>query len=240
MGGHEGKVRKIVVQQPQFLPWAGLWYKVLSADVYVLYCGVKFDQADHQHRVTVNGSWLTLPVEKGQRNAMIKDVRLAENFRPGLDKIATTIRQTCMGRKMRHGHRLGPIVETIEKWNTPWMVDLNNALFMSMMLALGLVRDVRVDMEVRDEEKIEKLDSCLAAMMWQGPFMYLAGGGGLDYMGYDSLKSPVETRFQKMNEGVSPDSVLQLIASHDDPLSVIKTCAHWVTKEGQRREWNDQ
>jgi hypothetical protein len=231
------EVRKIVVQQPQFLPWAGLWYKFMSSDVYVLYCGVKFDQGDHQHRVTLNGSWLTLPVEKGQRNALIKDVQLAEDFHAGLDKIAKTIRQSCMGRKAKHRDKLGDIVATLDGWSSRWMLDLNNELFEAMAKALGLIREIEYDMKVRDEEKIDKLDACLRQYMGPQRFLYLAGGGGLDYMGYDSLMSPVATRFQRMKAGTSPDSVLQLIANHDDPLSVIAECAQWVTKEGETREW---
>jgi hypothetical protein len=239
----QDEVLKVVVQQPQFLPWAGLWYKVVSADIYVLYCGVKFDQSDHQHRVTMNGSWLTLPIESGQRNVLIKDVKMAGLSH--LQKLARTIRQSCMSKKFRYGDRLGGIVSILERYTSTRMVELNSALFLELRAVLGL-NDVLIHHDFRDRSqeglgKVEKLEACLQEWMGGlGPYIYLAGGGGLDYMGYDSLKGPVETRFQKMHEDVSPDSVLQLIATHDDPLSVIKGCAHWMTKQGGRREWNER
>jgi len=237
--GQPGQVKKIVVQQPQFLPWAGLWHKLLSSDFYVTYEGVKFDQSDHQHRVTVNGAWLTLPVEKGQRNALIKDVKLGDGYQAALLKLAVTIRQTCMAKRHKHRDRLGRIVSTLEGWDTPWMADLNWALFVEMADALGLLkgRTLWRDTKLRDGTAIENLDDCLRGRT-QHPMIYLAGGGGLNYMGYDSLTVPVETRFQRMKAGVSPDSVLQLIASTDNPLEEIEGSAQWVTKEGLRLEWN--
>jgi len=238
LGGEQQNVTRLVVQQPQFLPWAGLWFKALSADTYVIYAGVKFDQGDHQHRVTVNGHWVTLPVEKNQRNAPIKDVRLAslDNVR----RIAQTIRQAVMTKRHRHRDRLGGIVEVLENCQSEWMLDLNNALFVEMGNVLGIRPRLFVDTDVREEAKIEKLDVCVRRYAGEGPFMYLAGRAGLDYMGYDSLKSPVETRFQLMKPGVSPDSVLQLIATEDDPLSVIRSCAVWETQEGHFYEWNNE
>jgi len=234
----ENEVLKVVVQQPRFR--AGLWYKVLSADLYVLYCGVKFDQSDHQHRVTMNGSWLTLPIESGQRNALIKDVKLAGG---SLKKPASTIRQNCMCKKFPYGDRLAGVVSILEGWPRIRMVDLNNALFEELIRVLGLKVALKYDWWDRSQQglgKVEKLEACLQEHVGAERYMYLAGGGGLDYMGYDSLKGPVETRFQKMHEDVSPDSVLQLLAKHDDPLSVIKGCAHWMTKQGGRREWNER
>jgi WbqC-like protein family len=237
LGSQQSTVTKLVVQQPQFLPWAGLWFKALSADIYVIYAGVKFDQGDHQHRVTINGHWVTLSVEKGQRNALIKDVKLASD--EGVRKIALTIRQAVMTKKHRYRDRLDDVVSVLEKWNGEWMLDLNNALFVELGNVLGIRPQLFVDVESRDEAKIEKLDVCVRRYAGQGPFIYLAGRAGLDYMGYDSLKSPVETRFQLMKPSVSPDSVLQLIATEDDPLAVIRSCALWEAKEGLFYEYDN-
>jgi hypothetical protein len=233
---------KVVVHQPQFLPWAGGLYRALSADVYILYCGVKFDHTDHQHRVTLNGSWMTLPIEKSQRSSLIKDVRLAENFRAQTKGMVTRIRQSCMTKRHPHRDKLGPIVDTLEVWESTWMFELNNLLFQAMLKALDIKVEVRVDLTERSGlAKVEKLDTCLKDHLWdRGPFMYLSGAGALDYMGFDSLSTPVETRFQNTHEGVCPDSALQLIASHDQPLEVIGGCAHWMTKQGGRREWNER
>jgi len=232
---------KVVAQQPQFLPWVGLWHKVISSDVYIVYAGVKFSQAGHEHRVPLNGGWLTLPIETGQRHKRIPEVQLAIPCAPGLHKMSRTIMQTCMTRKHKHRARLDPILEILERWEGQSMFELNQKLFLAMADALKIHRYtgfLHVDVETRRGTAIENLEVCLKQHLRSKPFKYLAGGSGLNYMGYDSLKSPTETRFQKMRPGISPDSVLQLIATHDTPLDVIKASACWVTKDGRELEWD--
>lgn len=233
-------MKRVIVQQPSFLPWAGTLHKAVSADVYIIYCGVKFDQSSYQHRVKLNGSWMTLPIEKNQRTALIKDVRLADNYCYDLSDMAKRIQQTCMTKRHKHRERLEGIVHDLHGWRSPWMFELVNALYLDMLEILGIKTEIRIDIIERPQlAKIEKLDVCLKDHMWdRGPFIYLSGTGAKEYMSFDSLQTPAETRFQSINDDVSMDSALQLIASHDEPVSAIQRCAHWLDKHGGRHEWN--
>jgi hypothetical protein len=227
----------VVVQQPQFLPWAGLWHKVVSADLYVIYAGVKFDQYDHQHRVTVDGHWLTVPVEKHSRNKLIKDVRISDIR--WCRKAAVSLRQQVAGRRAPHRERLDSLLVGLEGWRGEWLLDLDNMLFCHMATALGLRFDLHIDLVDRSGmDKIVKLEACLAEHVGHRPFIYLAGAGGLDYMGYDSLAGPRQTRFQRMRPGVSPDSSAQSIALEDDPLATIRASACWMSKDGATYAWD--
>lgn len=240
LGASQVKAIRMIVQQPQFLPWAGLWFKAVSADVYVIYAGVKFDQYDHQHRVQIDRAWVTLPVERGQRHRLIKDVLLAENYQTALGRIGKTIRMSCMGKRFPYRDRLDGIVSILEGWNGRWMLDLNNALMFSLAEVLGIRTRFFVDLIERPMERIDKLDSCIERYSLGQPVMYLAGRGGLDYMSHTSLKIPVETRFQLMREGISPDSILQSISKEKNPLAAVRSCARWETKEGLLYEWDNE
>ena len=104
-------------------------------------------------------------------------------------------------KRFKYGDRLGQLVSILEGWSSKWMLDLNMALHGELMDVLGIQQELHLDTKVRPEEKIDKLDECLLEYTKDRTFMYLAGGGGLDYMGYDSLQTPAETRFQKMRPG---------------------------------------
>lgn len=233
---------KVVVQQPQLLPWIGLWNKFISADEYVIYAGVAFNTGDHQHRVQVNGgNWLTLPVN-GNYQTRLCDVMLDKPRLKTLPKLARTIRQSFMTKKHPFRERLEPIVSTLETWDGlayPSMVDLNNVLFAQMATSLGLpLRKIRIDKEDRTHlGRMEKIRNCLEHWFPGQQVRYLCGGQGREFMGYDSLG--IETIFQRMKSDFrTGDSVLQLIAEREDPLEVIKKCAVWVGRDGKEREWD--
>lgn len=225
-------MKTVAVHQPNFLPWSGFWNKVDAADVFVIYAGVKFDRGDYQQRVKLGGSWLTVPVPKDQHSALIKDVTIADTS--ALKKIARSLRQHCMSKKNPFGDRLGPVVKTLEMWpaSRKSLLDLNFELLMDVRDILGIRTLFDFDLDYRELGKVENLDACLADMNFHEPFVYLSGAAAKDYMGFDSLKSPAETRFQLLSGGISADSVVQLIAQNEDPLSVIRACASWQTREG--------
>lgn len=203
----------------------------------MVYAGVKFDQSDHQHRVTLHGgkSWMTLPVEKEQRNAMIKDVQLAKDHPATLIKMGKTIRQHFVNKKHPFGRRLLDLVDVLES-GTVWesMLDVNMATFVAMARAVtDTLPKIDVDVEVREGYKVEKLDRCLEQYSEGRPLRYLFGGAGLDYMGFHSLKFPKECMVQRMDGVQSPDSMLQEIAMVEDLASYVDQASHWESASGQ-------
>jgi hypothetical protein len=229
-------MKRVVVQQPQFLPWAGLWHKVVSADVYVVYAGVKFDQGDHQHRVTLDGKWLSAPVEGHSRNKMICDVQLSDPDWPAW--AAQKLKDRFYHRSVPYHKRLTPIVSALAGYHGKFLLDLNHLLFIEMAKLLGLSPEIHVDTTIRNNvDKIEKLNMVLREYAGLEGFTYLQGAGGLGYMNHDSLVSPVQTWFQEMQPDVPSDTALQLIAYEPDPLTVIKDCAVWKSKDGTRFDW---
>jgi WbqC-like protein len=73
--------RTLVVSQPMFLPWIGLFEQVRLADVFIHYDDVQLPQGrSFISRVQVkspNGTtWLTAPIDHGRSGKLIKDVVL--------------------------------------------------------------------------------------------------------------------------------------------------------------------
>lgn len=210
------------------MPWIGLWAKVAVADCYVVYAGVKFDKSDHQHRVTMDKiGWVGMQVGNSQRNKLIKDVVVSDHT--SIRKLAKTLRQLC---KRPHYDRLHPLIVLLDNWNGRMMLDLNMEVFVIMKAILGLKAEVLVDLEDRSHlGKIEKLQAAVEQYGRLYNTEYFMGAGGLDYMGYNSLPGH-EIFVQHMRAGVSPHSVVQLIASEKDPIKVIEDCSTWTSKSG--------
>lgn len=74
---------KVVISQPMFFPWVGMFEQIALADVYVHYSDVQFSKGSFTNRVqikTAKGSqWLTVPLRKFRLGQSISDVRIDTN-----------------------------------------------------------------------------------------------------------------------------------------------------------------
>ncbi|HEY3041165.1 MAG TPA: WbqC family protein [Pyrinomonadaceae bacterium] len=75
--------RTLVVSQPMFLPWVGLFEQIRLADVFIHYDDVQLPQGrSFMSRVqlkSANGvSWLTVPIDHGKSGKLLNEVVLLE------------------------------------------------------------------------------------------------------------------------------------------------------------------
>ena len=213
---------RVVIQQPQFLPWAGYWHKVASADILVLYSGVQYVRRSHYSRVKIDGGTLILPVQSHPQSALIRDIRLV----PGeLPKLAKRIRQSLMGKKNPYGDRLETLVWVMEK--DPWssysaaMEGLHNLT----AAALGLVIPLTHMYTVEGTTAKDKMEYCLRAL-FPGRVTLLNGRSGVG-MGYGEIPQVAQVLTQYLEPDTPDCSVLQLIARERCPLDVVMSYGSW-------------
>ncbi|MBM3566310.1 MAG: WbqC family protein, partial [Alphaproteobacteria bacterium] len=76
---------RVVAHQPDFAPWLGFFDRLLDADVFIVLDDVQFLRRGWHHRDKIKTprgpEWLTLSVEKCDRDTPISQVRLS----PGRD-----------------------------------------------------------------------------------------------------------------------------------------------------------
>src|SRR3954466_1858113 len=73
--------RTVVVSQPMFLPWVGLFEQVRLSDIFVHYDDVQLPQGrSFMSRVQLKSAqgvtWLTAPVDRTKSGKLLKDVVL--------------------------------------------------------------------------------------------------------------------------------------------------------------------
>ncbi len=70
----------VVVSQPMFFPWVGLFEQIRLADIYVHYGDVQFSKGSFVNRVQIKTSqgvkWLTVPLEHLKFGQTIDEVRI--------------------------------------------------------------------------------------------------------------------------------------------------------------------
>jgi len=72
---------KIVISQPMFFPWIGIFEQIRLADIFVHYSDVQFSKGSFVNRVQIKTSrgikWLTVPLEKKSVHQVINKVRIS-------------------------------------------------------------------------------------------------------------------------------------------------------------------
>lgn len=71
---------KVLISQPMFFPWVGMFEQIRLADVYVHYGDVQFSKGSFTNRVQIKTAqgikWLTVPLQQVSLGQSIDEVRL--------------------------------------------------------------------------------------------------------------------------------------------------------------------
>jgi len=75
----------VAIHQPNFLPWAGYFYKIAKSDIFVLLDNVQYSKNGFINRNKIkmpsgSDSWLTIPVKSSGLSELIKDVKISHNI----------------------------------------------------------------------------------------------------------------------------------------------------------------
>lgn len=130
---------RLVILQPFYLPYAGVFELVRMADTFVIYDDVQFVKQNWQHRNQIMGpngpQWLTVPVHR-RHGAPILDVTLVDD-QPWQAKHWRALEMAYEGA--RHGPW---VLEALQPHytETEWsrLVDLNLATFSTLCELLGV------------------------------------------------------------------------------------------------------
>jgi len=219
---------RIACHQPGLLPWAGFWNKYYEADYMMLMGGVQFCQRDYQNRVRLNAYWLTLPVEGHQSRALIRDVKVSDPKR-AMRLLANTLKHNFPPRKMKFAGRLDPLMSYVTKETHPTslveiLVDL--LVITAKMLSLP-EKFLYFGDELPDLTGSQKIAHMVSKV---GGTTYLSGTSGPDYMKPDDFGG-IDVLVQKLMPDVPNETILQLIAREESPLTHIVGAAEW-------KRWN--
>lgn len=211
--------RIIAIHQPNYIPWAGFFYKIIKSDAFVLLDNVQFSRRSFTHRNRVKGSseniiWLTVPVlKKGRFYQKINEVRI-NRTEEWQKKHIGTFQMNYANAPFFHYYR-GELQEIYSRrWDR--LVDLNLELLKYVMEKLGIKRDLYLSSELNvDGEKTGLLLSIVKKLEGN---IYLSGSGAKNYLEKDLfIKEKVKLVFYQYGSFVYP----QLWGKYIPNLSIL-------------------
>jgi hypothetical protein len=181
-------VSTLVVSQPMFLPWIGMFEQVRLADVFVHYDDVQLPQGRSfitrvQVRTAQGIHWLTVPVERSSRG-LIRDVRM-EAGRTWRERHLATLRHAYA--KTPFFEEMFSLADRIYANGTRFLWEFNASALETIGAHLSLApRYVVSSGLATPAHGTRKLVAIARAV---GATRYVTGLGALDYLEYDLFEA---------------------------------------------------
>jgi hypothetical protein len=222
----------VAVHQPQYLPWLGYFDKIDRADIFVLLDTVQYKKNEWQNRNRIKTAagpqWLTVPVTYRFPQRIFE---VGINHR---ERWQNKQRQAIVSnyRKAPFWEGLVPYIEEILTPSWEMLAPLNIFGVKRLSEILGITTPLYVASQLAafSEDPDERL---IAITKHFGADVYLAGGGGRDYMDLDQYeKNGIKVLFQEYHHPVYEQrfgafepfmSVLDLLFNHGpDSLKILR------------------
>lgn len=180
--------RTLVVSQPMFLPWVGLFEQIRLADVFVHYDDVQLPQGrSFMSRVQLRSgnvvSWLTVPIDHTKSGKLINETVLveSENWRR---KHLRTLQHAYVKRP--YFKLMFELVEKIYSQPANHLAEFNITAIEEIARWLGLTsRFMRSsEMNVAGASTERLVDLCAAT----GCDIYVTGHGALNYLNHQQFE----------------------------------------------------
>lgn len=198
--------RVLAAHQPNYLPWAGLFYKLGRADVWVIADDVQYTNHGlinrNRIRTPADWQWLSVPVlSRGRGLQRIAEVET--------DPASTWRRKhwkalQCNYRRAPYFARHAPFLEALYHREWSLLIDLNLELCRYMMQQLDIDLDFRrsSQLALRPERTGRLVDMALACDCT----VYLAGSGASrEYLEEEEFRrAGIECRFSDFAHPVYP------------------------------------
>lgn len=171
---------KIAIHQPNYMPWAGYFYKMAMSDVFVLLDNVQYEKNGMTNRVQIKTSqgilWLTVPVKRNFP-CIIRDVEISDFTQTKIRHLKTI--EMNYKRAPFFDYVFSDLVNVFERdWTN--LSSMNIAIIALLREKLGI--DTKIEIASHYPEISGKGDELLIRICELfGGGAYLSGTGGKKY-----------------------------------------------------------
>ena len=174
----------VAIHQPNFLPWAGYFYKILKSDIFIILDDVQFTKNSYINRnkiKTPNGNqWISVPVKsKGRFGQLINEVEINS-----LEKTKRKIKNSIKVNygKSKYFNEIFSMIEPMFESNM--LSEVNESLIIRICKFLNIqTRFVRSS--VLHTQQFDSTEKLINLCKEVNATTYLSGFGGNKYQ--DSL-----------------------------------------------------
>lgn len=177
----------VAIHQPNFIPWAGFFHKMLVSNLFIYLDTAPFTKNGFQNRNriwTPNGiQWLTVPIlTKGSFNAASREIKINNQItwkKKHLASIKLNYKNTDNFQWVFDS------IEPVYSADSEFLLDFNIAILQSIRSLLSINTPVRLASEFPSEDM--STERLIYLTQRVGGKIYLSGVGGKKYIDEDSF-----------------------------------------------------
>ena len=172
---------KVTIHQPNYLPYPGLFHKLILSDMFVILDNVQFqfDITNRNKIITKDGSWerITVPVKKNQTHKKIMDVEI-NNEISWSDNTFQKLNDSYASSNFFNQYE--DYFKNLYKKKWTLLYELNFEILKKMIEFLGIkieiVKESELDIKGESTERLINICETLDAKT------YVSGIGGKNYL----------------------------------------------------------
>jgi hypothetical protein len=213
----------VSVHQPDFLPYAGYWAKLVSTDAHIVMAGCKNSKGSYLNRVKMGGMWVTVPMVGGTKG-MIRDIEIEPST---LLSVYAKIKHVYSWTPWYK--RLDPLLQLIAmiaKQDNRNLAITNTRLNMMVLEILGHKPKIIMDGEdMVGESTQERLFNLIRTHVPDVSCYYSGKMGGA----YIKDPTPFVVVYPRPNHAIEDESILKVLCTTADPRAYLLDSYTWRT-----------
>lgn len=178
---------KVLIHQPEYLPWTHLFEKINKSDFFVFLDDVQYNRRSFQNRnqikIKSGTKWLTIPILKAERTALISNI-LIDNSKNWKDEHLRLIKNNYSNSK--YFNSFYTEIENLFKNNYINLCNLNIDIIKLICNFLKINCNFinLSDLKIKSKKSDLILDICLELNTKE----YITGKGSQNYLDLDKFK----------------------------------------------------
>jgi hypothetical protein len=198
-------MRKIItMHQPNYLPWIGLFSKIIQVDCFVIMDNFQYTKEGMTHRnkirTNTGSGYLTIPISKDFWKTKIKDVELPHDQK-WKEVHWQTIYRNYVRAEFFRPHRA--FFENVYHKEFQYLWQLNIEIIQYLLKSFEINVEIIKASSLDIDNDLKHTDMIIAVLEKLGAKTYLSGPSGRNYMEVEKMqKNSFNFKFLKFNHPI--------------------------------------
>jgi hypothetical protein len=174
----------VTIHQPNYLPWIGLFSKIMKADSFIIYDNAQYttNSVINRNKIRTNPGWcyLTIPIQKVHSFSKITEVTLPETVNWRKDHWQTIYQNYARTEYFKDHKDFFEGIYKTEDYKYLWQ--LNEAILLYLLKCFHIEVEIIRASELSLDSNLHQTEMLVACLKNVNASIYISGPSGKNYI----------------------------------------------------------